>query len=76
MLQVLFVGRVKVSHSKVPPSFIDEACEAFSNKKKVSAKVSNWEGGAEQVLCALLVSELGMLLQHTVDSVNWLPSDQ
>jgi len=28
------VGRVKVSHSKVPPTFIDEACEAFSSKKK------------------------------------------
>lgn len=32
--QVLFVGRVKVSHSKVPPSFIDEALSAFKLREK------------------------------------------
>ncbi|KAK3867460.1 hypothetical protein Pcinc_027094 [Petrolisthes cinctipes] len=32
--EVLFVGRVKVSHSKVPPSFIDEALSAFKQREK------------------------------------------
>ncbi|KAG0719497.1 TBC1 domain family member 1 [Chionoecetes opilio] len=32
--EVLFVGRVKVSHSKVPPSFIDDAISAFKIREK------------------------------------------
>ncbi|XP_047736241.1 uncharacterized protein LOC108675467 [Hyalella azteca] len=38
--EVLFVGRVKVSHCKVPASFIDEACEAFKHKKNSDSRNS------------------------------------
>lgn len=34
LFQVLFVGRVKVSHLKVPPSFIDKALSAFKLREK------------------------------------------
>jgi TBC1 domain-containing protein 4 len=29
VLQVLYIGKIKVSHKKVPDSFIDEALEKF-----------------------------------------------
>jgi hypothetical protein len=29
MLQVLYIGKIKVSHKKVPDSFIDDALEKF-----------------------------------------------
>ncbi|CAL4095349.1 unnamed protein product, partial [Meganyctiphanes norvegica] len=32
--EVMFVGRVKVSHSKVPATFIDEALGAFKHREK------------------------------------------
>lgn len=41
--EVLFVGRVKVSHSKVPPSFIDEALSAFKLREKTRQR--NISGG-------------------------------
>uniref|UniRef100_A0A0P4WCG4 Rab-GAP TBC domain-containing protein n=1 Tax=Scylla olivacea TaxID=85551 RepID=A0A0P4WCG4_SCYOL len=41
--EVLFVGRVKVSHSKVPPSFIDEALSAFKLRERTRQR--NTSGG-------------------------------
>ncbi|XP_027224440.1 TBC1 domain family member 1 isoform X1 [Penaeus vannamei] len=44
--EVLFVGRVKVSHSKVPPSFIDEAIAAFKVRERTRQRhASGGESG-------------------------------
>nr|XP_053629141.1 TBC1 domain family member 4-like [Cherax quadricarinatus] len=48
LLQVLFVGRVKVSHSKVPPSFIDEALAAFKLREKTRQRHASGEGTRPQ----------------------------
>ncbi|XP_042241849.1 uncharacterized protein LOC121879310 [Homarus americanus] len=46
--EVMFVGRVKVSHSKVPPSFIDEALSAFKLREKTRHRHASGEGGRSQ----------------------------
>ncbi|XP_076031403.1 TBC1 domain family member 1-like isoform X2 [Oratosquilla oratoria] len=38
--EVLFVGRVKVSHCKVPAAFIDEAIEAFKTKERLKTRMN------------------------------------
>ncbi|XP_042855971.1 TBC1 domain family member 1-like isoform X2 [Penaeus japonicus] len=51
--EVLFVGRVKVSHSKVPPSFIDEAIAAFKVRERTRQRHAS---GGEELGKILLAS--------------------
>ncbi|XP_071550765.1 TBC1 domain family member 1 [Panulirus ornatus] len=46
--EVLFVGRVKVSHSKVPPSFIDEALSAFKLREKTRQRHTSGDATRSQ----------------------------
>nr|XP_045614273.1 TBC1 domain family member 1-like [Procambarus clarkii] len=46
--EVLFVGRVKVSHAKVPQSFIDEALSAFKLREKSRQRHASGEASLPQ----------------------------
>ena len=40
LLQVLFLGKIKASHKRAPPSFIDEAIIKFQRREAEKDKVS------------------------------------
>ena len=44
MYEVMYIGKVTLSDSKAPPSFIDEAIKKFADfeKRKISTRKENW----------------------------------
>nr|CAD7605886.1 unnamed protein product [Timema genevievae] len=69
--QVLYIGKIKVSHKKVPESFIDDALEKFRihEKEKVRSKMLRGIGGSSGNLRIPALPQ-GDVLQEPVESVN------
>lgn len=42
--EVMYIGKIKVSHKKVPTTFIDDAIPKFLAHDKLKIKVSGWVG--------------------------------
>nr|CAD7257969.1 unnamed protein product [Timema shepardi] len=68
---VLYIGKIKVSHKKVPESFIDDALEKFRihEKEKVRSKMLRGIGGSSGNLRIPALPQ-GDVLQEPVESVN------
>nr|CAD7397342.1 unnamed protein product [Timema poppensis] len=69
--KVLYIGKIKVSHKKVPESFIDDALEKFRihEKEKVRSKMLRGIGGSSGNLRIPALPQ-GDVLQEPVESVN------